>query len=868
MARPAVNPELSSFVSDALLKKNKSYDELKHLLKECRKRVEQEPENEEAVLQLTTLILSVTANVSAIGERKHEALVSDILGIRLWGATPSLLAAVLDFTRNLVVANSAFTHTCLQLIVYSFTPPPAPPNPSDPSQDPHGPWRPSEAALGVHASLLGVLSRLLGLIPTAATNMLPLVVAQMPHKLRDRNTQCLYLSALFRIAEDRAGAPIREALLTAAVEHLLSLDVEIKWEDIVDVPTGEDEEEEEADDAVAEDIFELEGMLASELDINAGPEELAQRQAVQAMRHASVSRGGWEGAAAEQQRLAAQAAAQAAARPPVDEMANKMDSMMELAFEHISRRIAAGEGRALWDTLLSAFERTILNTHRSKFTQFLVFYTCMTNPATCSPSLVRLLLSRLRDTRQPPITRVACAAYLASFLARAAFLGEGLVVKTLQELAAFCVGYCASQGGGMGPSPPSRGQSTAGNRGLEDAAPFAGLQPEGETSQTQRHQVLYATVQAVLYVLCYHMQPLVGHATGTATGTGTGMGTATGTPTAAQAAAGAAAAAVDAAAAASAAGVGPGSERRQLAEAVVALVRGPVWQVLNHRLQPLAVCLPSVAAEFVHQAASLGLIDARPLLAKLASAAAGDGGAVARSQRPLEMFFPFDPYLLQRSSRYLQLKSSYVRWRHGHPQAAAGAGADADAGDSEDEDEQEGAEEGGAEGDRDRDDEDALSESSLSSSDGSESEDEDADLVGRSLPSDAILHDPTARLHGSGAKPAKPHPHGHGHGHPRHLPHPHPVAGAGLHGHHRGAHGRGRNGDAMMGTSYMSYASTETASQGDGAMSPYGMSPYEGGDMLVNNPLGASPGGACPMSLGTPVGHYMHHAAALRIGRR
>lgn len=149
-----------------------------------------------------------------------------------------VLTAVLEFTRNLVVANAAFSHTCFQLLVYSFTPPPAPPNPNDPSQDPDGPWRPAEQAVAVHFSLLSVLGRVLGLVPTASTNILPLIVSQMPHKVRDRNTQCLYLSALFRIAEDRSGAPIREALLTAVVEHLLSLDVEIKWEDIVDVPTG------------------------------------------------------------------------------------------------------------------------------------------------------------------------------------------------------------------------------------------------------------------------------------------------------------------------------------------------------------------------------------------------------------------------------------------------------------------------------------------------------------------------------------------------------------------------------------------------------------------------------------------------------
>ena len=61
---------------------------LKGLLAECRKRAELDPADDEAVLQLSTLIASVTANVSAIREGKHQALVSDILGIRVWSAAP------------------------------------------------------------------------------------------------------------------------------------------------------------------------------------------------------------------------------------------------------------------------------------------------------------------------------------------------------------------------------------------------------------------------------------------------------------------------------------------------------------------------------------------------------------------------------------------------------------------------------------------------------------------------------------------------------------------------------------------------------------------------------------------------------------
>ncbi len=47
--------------------------------------------------------------------------------------------------------------------------------------------------------------------------------------------------------------------------------------------------------------------------------------------------------------------------------------------------------------------------------------------------------------------------------------------------------------------------------------------------------------------------------------------------------------------------------------------------------------------------------------------------------RPLEVFFPYDPYLLPRSARLMDLRGSYVRWRRGGPCTAAeeeaGAGA-------------------------------------------------------------------------------------------------------------------------------------------------------------------------------------------------
>ena len=49
---------------------------------------------------------------------------------------------------------------------------------------------------------------------------------------------------------------------------------------------------------------------------------------------------------------------------------------MGLVFEHLEHRCEQGQLPAAWTTLLHTFERSILDTHRSKFTQYLLWYLC------------------------------------------------------------------------------------------------------------------------------------------------------------------------------------------------------------------------------------------------------------------------------------------------------------------------------------------------------------------------------------------------------------------------------------------------------------------------------------------------------------
>ena len=105
-------------------------------------------------------------------------------------------------------------------------------------------------------------------------------------------------------------------------------------------------------------MFELEGM--SELEINAqyglgmeGQQHL-QQQLQQQLQQNGV-RGGWEGSAAaaaagddEARANSGAAASTSGKRLPLDESVDKLDSMMELLFEHLGRRCDTG-GRGKGD---------------------------------------------------------------------------------------------------------------------------------------------------------------------------------------------------------------------------------------------------------------------------------------------------------------------------------------------------------------------------------------------------------------------------------------------------------------------------------------------------------------------------------------
>ena len=86
--------------------------------------------------------------------------------------------------------------------------------------------------------------------------------------------------------------------------------------------------------------------------------------------------------------------------------------------------------------LLRVFERQILTTHKSKYTQFLVFYAAHFHAA-FPDAFVGRLIDTMRSEKCPRVTRQSCAAYLGSFLARAQY-----VDSTTLYVAMPCAQWC------------------------------------------------------------------------------------------------------------------------------------------------------------------------------------------------------------------------------------------------------------------------------------------------------------------------------------------------------------------------------------------------------------------------------------------
>lgn len=292
----------------------------------------------------------------------------------------------------------------------------------------------------------------------------------------------------------------------------------------------------------------------------------------------------------------------------------KLDGMIDTMFEYYSPPFKSGtldDKENALDLLLSHFQTIILPTYRSRHSQFLLFHFSQ-----CSPVLVdrfaATCVQLIFNKAQPAILRQSAAAYLASFVARGAHISSE-VVRDVFDLLGTHLNTLR-----LDYEPSCRGPD------LRRFGPF------------------YSTAQALLYIFCFRWRDLT-------------------------------TAAID--------GDTPEQIDDLEPEDIVfpPSIRDVLHKAILSKLNPLKVCSPAIVSQFARMSQHLNFIYVFTILEtnkrlrmstyrNLAALSDPRFSQVERETRAgddlgyqLDAYFPFDPYQLPRSRRWLE--GDYVNWR-------------------------------------------------------------------------------------------------------------------------------------------------------------------------------------------------------------
>ncbi|KAI3877723.1 hypothetical protein MKW98_020204 [Papaver atlanticum] len=417
-----------------------------------------------------------------------------VFGMDMWKYGPDVMEVLVYLIIRLATSSGEFVNSSLDMLVNNFMP-----HESfmEELNEPRGVEKKEQVLDRVHSALIKITN----LVPLAPMRLCPILLRRMPDIFVTEPVVAVYVENMLRLESGPIGEFCGSTMILAVVDRLVELDLEVGWDDILPNESNKGIFDTELEEMY--DDFDDGFVLVNQANI----------------------------------------------------FAEKLDSLMVVTCRHIRSCAENGRLSKVFNTLFHCFHSSVLNTQRSKFAQFFIFYACSLDPEECGVSFAFMLADIFNCNTEISLTRMSSVAYLASYLARANFLEGHMIAWTLRRLADWCVDYCR----------------------LVDA--------EEKTLDPEAHKLFYSGCQAILYVLCFRMREML--------------------------------------------------DDPYLESVIFGF---PLQLIFCHPLDPLKVCLPSIVEEFLQQAKA----------ASLFTSSEAFGGAAK-----LDMYFPFDPFLLKKSDRFI-----------------------------------------------------------------------------------------------------------------------------------------------------------------------------------------------------------------------
>ena len=556
--------------------------------------------------------IALLANVSALNKSNSD-LVRAVLGSEWLGRPEDYVAIYVRLLANLVSAQGVFLIDVVRMLVNNLTAGKtislrtleAFPNtlPAPPSNGRIGDL-PPVTRLTIYARAHRALQCLLQLIPSAGRVLSSTMINAFPHQTDSRRSHVIYVQNLLKFID--YAPQLRDEVLGLITERLVKIDVQVQI-DLEDLA-------EDVGEGLVDQIPPVRPDLMDDLDESDVTEEE-------------------EDSDEDEEDEEAQRAKE------ITKNVEKMDAILDILFSHYAQSFtnpSIEQQVGSFNILLSQFVTTILPTHRSRHTQFLLFHFAQQS-SQYMDTFVGTCVQITFDKGQPAIVRQASAAYLASFVARGMHVPSNIVRDVFDYIS--------------GELARLRREYEPGCRGPD----------------MRRYSSFYVLVQALLYIFCFRWRDLES--------------------------------APD-----------DDSEDDDLA---TQYGQEHQWKIgvkeaLSHnvfsKLNPLKVCSAAIVTEFARIANHLSIVYVYHLLETnkrvrvLQSVGSGYGqpnretALSARgddSYEHLDAYFPFDPYHLPKSKRWIQ--GDYREWS-GIP------GLDDEKGSESDSDDEEGLESEAEEG--------------------------------------------------------------------------------------------------------------------------------------------------------------------------
>ena len=431
--------------------------------------------------------------------------------------------------------------------------------------------------LTIYARAHRALRYLLELIPSAGRILSSAITTAFPHQTDSRRSHVVYIQNLLKLVE--YSPQLRGEVLALITERLVKLDVQVQvdLEDLAeDVGEGLVDQIPPARPDLMDDI--------EESDISDDEEDLDED----------------EGEDDEEAQRA----------KDITKNVEKMDAILDILFSHYEQSFAnpaVEEQVGSLNILLSQFVTTILPTHRSRHTQFLLFHFAQQSPEYID-TFVGTCVQITFDKGQPATVRQASAAYLASFVARGMHVPSSIVRDVFDYIG--------------GELARLRREHEPGCRGPD----------------MRRYSSFYVLVQALLYIFCFRWRDLESASDDDYEDEDLNA---------------------------------PYAQEHQWKPGVKEALSQNVFSKLN----PLKVCSTAIVTEFARIAHHLRIVYVYHLLETnkrvrvLQSAGTGYGqpnretalsAKRDESYQHLDAYFPFDPYHLPKSKRWME--GDYREW--------------------------------------------------------------------------------------------------------------------------------------------------------------------------------------------------------------